>query len=80
MNPSANGTACQMVSIEIKEVTPREARKAKTEAECRGSLTTESEGTISHLHQLIAWNTNLLKYCRSVSNMTTHMGQDQHLN
>ena len=54
MDPSANGAACRIVSIEIKELTPREARQAKTEAEYRGSLVTESEGTISHLHQLIA--------------------------
>ena len=61
MDPSANGAACRIVSIEIKELTPREARQAKTEAEYRGSLVTESEGTISHLHQLIAWYNNLRK-------------------
>ena len=49
--------AFECVEIEIKKVTPREARKAKTEAEYNddnGSIVTESEGTTSHLHQLIA--------------------------
>ena len=56
MNRSAKVAAHDGVAIDVKdlkEVTPKEARKARTESEYDESTVTELEGTISQLHQLI---------------------------
>ena len=61
MDRSASAAVCVGVAIEVKEVTPGEARQAKNEAEYNESIVIELEGTISHLHQRIALRTNLRK-------------------
>ena len=61
MDRSASAAVCVGVAIEIEEDTPREASQAKNEAEYNESTVTESEGTISQLHQSIEWRTNLRK-------------------
>ena len=49
MDWCADVAAFEFFAIEIDKVTPREARKVKTEAEYnddKGSIVTESEGTL----------------------------------
>ena len=56
MNRSAKVAAHDGVAIDVKdlkEVTPKEARRARTESEYDESTVTELEGAISQLHQLI---------------------------
>ena len=51
MDRSVDTAVVEHVALEIEELTPREARKLRTEAgynENNGSIMTESEGTISH--------------------------------
>ena len=53
MDRYAKAAAHSGVAVEVIEVTPKSARKARTESVYSESTMTESEGAISQLHQLI---------------------------